>query len=407
MKKIVMFSICLMAIVMSVNAQVFERKKPLYVVSLHGIHLCGEYKINASSGLYEYVDFGEDKVADPDKFLDYSNGNEHFFIVDKKNNKFYFYSDNYIGYYSPNKKWGKDIINGVKNTNVPLVNSESINDITNIARNTLNKIYDKKNDSIISCRNEVIRKNNEKRINDSIEEVKRNYNKLNEYRKTHNWHDLVDFGLLQCKLCNDLFTGIKVISINADTVFFSKENNTTILGYTYIPIHYTVIKEHNKDFEKFKTIWRDSIEKNKLSLTTEKVKVFNEYDRKKVANNILKNAPYGYIKSWGWELNSADGIEPYFSFVNLSNKTIRYIDFYFSVFNAVGDKCYLKYSGSYVGHVRGVGPVEPKETSSWSWDTATHYTSGDASEMRVVKLVITYMDKTTKILTGSNIKIDD
>ena len=406
MKKFIMVLVCLMAITMSANAQVYEREKPLYVLSQHGIHLCGEYKINTNSGLYEYVDFGEDKVADPDKFLDYSNGNEHFFIVDKKSNKFYFYSDNYIGYYSPNKKWGTDIINGVKNTNVPLVTSESINDITNIARNALNKIYDKKNDSIISYRNEVIRKNNEKRINDSIEEAKRNYNELNEYRKTHSWRDLVNFGLLQCKSCNDLFSEIKVLSINADTVFFFKENNTIILGETYAPYHYTVITEKNKELDNYKKIWKDSIEKNKLLLTTEVLERLNEYNRLNFLKNIIKKAPYGYIENWGWELNSADGIEPYFSYRNTSSKTIKYVDFYFSVFNQVGDKCFLRYNNSYVGHVRGVGPVSPYESASWNWDSATHYTSGDASEMRVVKLVITYMDKTTKILTGNNIKFE-
>ena len=109
------------------------------------------------------------------------------------------------------------------------------------------------------------------------------------------------------------------------------------------------------------------------------------------------------MQKWGWELNSAQGIEPFFTFFNSSKKTIKYIDFYFSVYNAVGDKCYLKYERSYVGNVRGVGPVEPFEAGSWNWDRATHYTSGDASEMRVVKVVITYMDKTVKTLTGNSL----
>ena len=91
-------------------------------------------------------------------------------------------------------------------------------------------------------------------------------------------------------------------------------------------------------------------------------------------------------------------MEPYFSFYNTSEKTIKYVDFYFSVFNAVGDKCYLKYDKSYIGNVRGVGPVEPFYAGSWNWERATHYTSGDASEMRIVKLVITYMDGTVKTI---------
>ena len=98
MKKFIMALVCLMAITMSANAQVYEREKPLYVLSQHGIHLCGEYKINTNSGLYEYVDLDKDKIVDTDKFVKVSKGNERFFFVDKENNRFYFYSDNFVGY---------------------------------------------------------------------------------------------------------------------------------------------------------------------------------------------------------------------------------------------------------------------------------------------------------------------
>ena len=90
----------------------------------------------------------------------------------------------------------------------------------------------------------------------------------------------------------------------------------------------------------------------------------------------------------------------------LYDKSIKYVDFYFSLYNAVGDKCYLKYSKSYTGSVRGVGPVESDCSGSWTWDRATHYTTADASEMRIVKIVITYMDKTVKTLIGNAIKFN-
>lgn len=53
-----------------------------------------------------------------------------------------------------------------------------------------------------------------------------------------------------------------------------------------------------------------------------------------------------------------------------------------------------------------IGPVESFQAGSWNWDKATHYTSGDASEMKIVKVVITYMDKTTKVLTGNALIIE-
>lgn len=60
-----------------------------------------------------------------------------------------------------------------------------------------------------------------------------------------------------------------------------------------------------------------------------------------------------------------------------------------------------------MGNVRGVGPVEPFDSGSWAWDRATHYTSADASEMRIVKMVITYMDGTKKTIPNSSIIYDN
>lgn len=50
--------------------------------------------------------------------------------------------------------------------------------------------------------------------------------------------------------------------------------------------------------------------------------------------------------------------------------------------------------------MRELDGVEHK-SGWWNWDRATHYTSGDASEMRIVKLVIIYMDGTIKTLPNS------
>ena len=67
----------------------------------------------------------------------------------------------------------------------------------------------------------------------------------------------------------------------------------------------------------------------------------------------------------------------------------------------------MKYDRSYVGKVRGVGPVESFNSGSWNWDRATHYTSGDASEMRIIKLVVTYMDGTVKTIPKDAIVYDN
>ena len=181
-----------------------------------------------------------------------------------------------------------------------------------------------------------------------------------------------------------------------------------MLGKSLVGIHYAEINDvlkQNKKFKEYLEIWHDSLALHN-EFTNDGAKTINLHTYIGFKSDILKEAPYGYVGNWGWNLNSADGVEPYFSFYNTSEKTIKYVDFYFTLYNAVGDKCYLRYNKSYTGNVRGVGPVEPGSSGSWEWDRATHYTSADASEMKITKIVITFMDKTVKTLVGNAIKYE-
>lgn len=253
----------------------------------------------------------------------------------------------------------------------------------------------------------------EKEIKDSIDAINKKQEKENEYRKTHSWHDLsLDYAIkVNCKFCNSehLERNFKVLSLSSDTIYYLQDNpNIIMLGKTHSGLHYAKITDalkQNKRFKEYVEIWRDSIALHN-DFTNYDATNINLYNYLKFKSDILKDAPYGFISNWGWNLNSANGVEPYFSFCNTSKKTIKYVDLYFSLYNDVGDKCYLKYERSYTGHVRGVGPVEPDNYGSWSWDRATHYTSADASEMRITKIVITYMDKTIKTLIGNAIKYE-
>ena len=196
------------------------------------------------------------------------------------------------------------------------------------------------------------------------------------------------------------------MSLSSDTIYYiRKEPDIVKLGQVFQKIHYAEISESlkkDKKFREYVEIWKDSIALyNQVSnLNALELNVYRYLEFKE---SIRKIAPYGYIESWGWNLNYADGVEPYFHFYNTSEKTIKYVDFYFSLYNDVGDRCLLKYNKSYTGSVRGVGPVETDCTGEWSWSRATHYTSADATEMRITKIVITYMDKTTRTLTGNAI----
>ncbi len=220
---------------------------------------------------------------------------------------------------------------------------------------------------------------------------------LAEYKKKHpNYWDLPINGFSnKCLLCDRYNTG-NVVKISGDTVFTCSVE-TGLFGFKKQELHALVLTDKDKSLlATHMQVYGDSLKKSKIDLLA--ATGFNYQESLKYLEHIKKKAPFGFIERWGWELNSADGIEPSFSFFNTSKKTIKYLDFYFSIYNAVGDRCYLKYDRSYIGKVRGVGPVESYESGSWNWDRATHYTSGDATEMRIIKLVITYMDGTQKTI---------
>ena len=411
MKKVIILFVCLCSMI-EMFGQTYEREKPSLVTIQHRICFYGRYELN-KDGLYQYKEC-DDHVVTSNDYYKLSDGNERFFGYDKKYNRYYFYTNNIIGYYSPTKLVDtKDYKKKIIDNKVPIFSLEDVPQIKSIARNILDKVYKEKNDSINEVRRIAKEKQREKEIKDSLEAIKRKAEKLEEYRKNHSWHDLIlDYAVkMNCKFCDleHLDRTFYVLSLSSDTIYYLQDNpNINILGKSLSGIHYAEINDVLKQSKKFKEyleIWHDSLALHN-DFTNDEAKTINLYTYVKFKSDIQKEAPYGFIGNWGWNLNSADGVEPYFSFFNTSEKTIKYVDFYFSLYNAVGDRCYLRYDKSYTGHVRGVGPVEPGSYGSWEWDRATHYTSADASEMKITKIVITFMDKTVRTLTGNAIKYE-
>ena len=386
--------------------QIYEREKPLFVMTQHRVHVYGVYE-KGKDGIYKFIDYGSDKPISPDNFLKLSDGNERFYAFDKKNNRLYFYTDNLFGYYSPTEQWPmNDVRKGIKNAKVTNVTLEDIGRIIDDGRKALDNIYIQKNDSILEQKRITLENERKKQIKDSLENANKRNIEYENYRRNHDWHELsLSYSeFLNCKFCGSLHTekDLYVMSLSSDTIYYiRKEPDIVKLGQVFQKIHYAEISESlkkDKKFREYVEIWKDSIALyNQVSnLNALELNVYRYLEFKE---SIRKIAPYGYIESWGWNLNYADGVEPYFHFYNTSEKTIKYVDFYFSLYNDVGDRCLLKYNKSYTGSVRGVGPVETDCTGEWSWSRATHYTSADATEMRITKIVITYMDKTTRTLT--------
>ena len=116
----------------------------------------------------------------------------------------------------------------------------------------------------------------------------------------------------------------------------------------------------------------------------------------------------GYFENVGFDLNSVGGINPYFAFTNTNDKTVKYLEISFNVYNSVNDKCKDQYSNSYTFSLKGVGPIEKFEKAVFSWadNPATHYTSYDASYIKIIKARITYMDNSIVTISGKDIIVN-
>ena len=274
----------------------------------------------------------------------------HFFAYDKKHNKYYFYTDDLIGYcipyreFNPSaaglmdkmlksddaKTFGECLKHRVKQADVPLVTDETVQGAIRSVIEKMSETYEKRNSLVLENkrkREEAARKAEE---NARKAEEERQKQELRNYRLTHNWRSpnySVNVQCLSCKKQVNLHYG-RIISIYADTLFFTTDNPTIKISHCeYNEIHYAAIAAINSEkFNKDMSIWQDSIAKCE-KFTTKMADAINESDYAKFSSNVKTQVPYGYFSFWGWEKNIVDGIEIEFSFVNTYSKRLKYIDF--------------------------------------------------------------------------------
>ena len=58
------------------------------------------------------------------------------------------------------------------------------------------------------------------------------------------------------------------------------------------------------------------------------------------------------------------------------------------------------------GYFQGTGPLKEGETASWDWDSSSYFTAGDASNMSITKIVLTYMNGTKQVVAGKYLRFN-
>ncbi len=309
-----------------------------------------------------------------------------------------------------------------KDKSIPQVKEKDINTLVLSVNNSLDEKFARLNlererflaDSIEDAKEQARLAAIEKARIDSINLAKHEV-EITKYKSNHNWRWLpitldkdntskysnsID---LKCDLCEE-----SVYSYNTDSIFTVAIHNDTIYSMTYkegyidngyYHIHRykvpTALKSSSK-YLKHLEVYRDSLMTDKFD--NELIEIYNYEEFSKYVDRVKSDAPYGFFDGWGWD-NEYSSISFYFTFTNLNKRTIKYIDVYWKVTNGVGDV-------RKTGHFKGTGPLEQYDSAKWNWDYSGYYVAGDASEMEITKVIITYMNGQQQILTKKMIKFN-
>lgn len=334
--------------------------------------------------------------------LDMVTDVERNYAYDKKAQNLYVVTDNSNVVVTLNKDYAKII---KKNNAIPQLKEAALE--IEIERQTklLDQKFEKLNaqwakhvqDSIDAAKADSVRSARE-----FEEMVAARNKKFGDYRKSHNYHIVpVNQVSLSCSFCDEnvLRDSIYVLGIKNDTLYyFTKKEGA--LGLSYVEPHASKIPQSLADFEGFKyhyKVFKDSLT-NEATDYCDLAQGMGYFSYRDYENKLKKEAPYGYFEEWGWN-DEYSMVTFNFRYANTNPKTIKYIAVYFKITNGVGDI-------RKTGYFQGTGPLKYGETASWEWDNSSYFVSGDASNMSITKVIITYMNGTKQVVTGKYLRFN-
>lgn len=329
------------------------------------------------------------------------------YAYDKKNHKLYVksYDGNYVVTVKDNDakvlKKNKTLpkLEGEKlNIEIEKINTELDEKFITINANRQKEIEETKAKAIAKAKADSILKIRE----DSIRKV-RKAEEIANYRKSHKWNRVpVIYKTIQCPLCNENITindSVTCIGIKNDTIYYA-ESKYWALGVSNLHLHQLAIPDDLKKYEPFNyhiEVFKDSLNQEFASVM-DSPNLFNYLSISRASEEIKRIAPYGYFEYWKWD-EEYGYVSFDFKYTNTNKNTIKYIDVYWRITNDVNDV-------RNTGHFKGTGPLGEWETASWDWDTSLYRVAGDATHMDITKVIITYMNGTTKVLNKSMLRFN-
>lgn len=322
---------------------------------------------------------------------------------DKKSHELYMETDNANCIVTVNDELHKIL---KKNKGIPQLKSEELTAKANIINQELARKFERLNvarqkhiaDSIERIRRDSIQKAKE----DSLRVVEEQ-NKEMSYKNAHRWFVIPSKGKrIYCNFCEksvETDDSLFCYSIKNDTLYWSGRESGK-LNINIRHIHSGKIPDsflNDEDFIYHRKVYNDSLT-SKIDIDMELAAEINRGYFIDYLKTLKKEAPNGLFLKWGWD-DEYSSISFHFTYMNTNKNTIKYIEVFFVVTNGVGD---VRKTGSF----KGTGPLEEWESASWNWDHSSYYVAGDASNMSISKVIITYMNGTKVTIPKNKLRFD-
>lgn len=342
-------------------------------------------------------------VKNTNKMTDIVVGVVENYAYDKKTQNLYVLTENSNVVVTLTKDYAKVI---KKNKDIPQLSGEE-----------LTKAIEKHNEQLFE-KFTVLNRQREQQIADSINKARQDsideVNRRNaiiaaknrareDYISSHKWYKVPLGGnSMNCVICDEYINSKDVfhtLGIRNDSIYYAtiKEG---MLGLKYIALHESKIPltlNSNKDFLYHYEVFKDSLTDDSTDYAAIVHDLGYQYYVEYLAK-LKKTAPFGYVEEWGWN-NEYSMVTFNIRYANTNSKTIKYLTVYFKITNDVGDI-------RKTGYFQGTGPLKEGESASWEWDSSSYFTAGDASEMSITKIVLTYMNGTKQVVSGKYLRFN-
>lgn len=110
------------------------------------------------------------------------------------------------------------------------------------------------------------------------------------------------------------------------------------------------------------------------------------------------------ITNISFEMDYLGGTDVHIDFVNKSDKTIKYIKFYCTPYNAVGDSVSCTLSNKSEALLKGTGPYEKGQSNSDNFWMKVWYNT-TISKIDLTRIEIEYTDRTKETLLGYDVSL--